>query len=205
MTAKKVRTGVVTTNTNSYGANQWIADPRQQLFLAYYLDPKSPTFANALQSGLKAGFAQNYAENIMSDQPTWLMEKLEIKSPMLLKAERNLDEMMELPSQTQAMGAFGPIFEKTKEQDGFYKNGKPKFKKVKKPVYAFNANLLKIKNDASKFVAERIGRDRWGLKTPELEQPLTVNIFSHEQHLKIAQRVIGEGSANNKSGKRKSD
>ena len=41
-------------------------DPRQTAFLTYYLDPKSETFSNALQSGLKAGYKQEYAENILN-------------------------------------------------------------------------------------------------------------------------------------------
>ena len=40
--------------------NQYKPDPRQALFLKHYLDPKSPTFSNALQSALKAGYEQEY-------------------------------------------------------------------------------------------------------------------------------------------------
>lgn len=130
-------------------ANQWVADPRQQLFLAYYLDPKSPTFSNALQSALKVGYAQEYAENILSNMPDWLSEKLgSIKSSRLLdKAERNLDELLDLPSQTQAMSAFGPLY-------------KDKAKKV--PLMVHATGLLKIKNDVTQFVAERVGKTKYG-------------------------------------------
>ncbi len=134
---------------NPNGANQWIADPRQQLFLAYYLDPKSLTFSNAYQSALKAGYEDEYAKVIMSKMPTWLSEKVnDLKSSdMLEKAERNLVEMMDLPSMTHAMGAFGPLYD-GKGDD-------------KKPVMAYATGLLKIKNDASKFVAEKIGRGKY--------------------------------------------
>ena len=34
-----------------------VLTPQQKLFLANYLNPKSETFSNALQSALKAGYA----------------------------------------------------------------------------------------------------------------------------------------------------
>lgn len=140
--------------TNPNGANQYVADPRQSLFIAYYLDPKSPTFSNALQSGLKAGFAQEYSENILQKMPVWLVEKVEKfkASGLLEKAERNMEELLDLPSKVQAMGAFGPIFAKT---------GKGKNQK-KVPIMVHATGLLKIKNDMTQFVAERVGRSKYG-------------------------------------------
>lgn len=64
--------------------------PQQQLFLKGYTDPKSPTFGNALQSALKAGYSEEYANNITSLMPDWLSENIG-KSKMVMKAERNLD------------------------------------------------------------------------------------------------------------------
>lgn len=72
------------------GGNQWVADPRQQLFLKSYLDPKSPIFGNALQSALKAGYSQEYSENITSQMPDWLSESLG-KTKLVIKAEKNLE------------------------------------------------------------------------------------------------------------------
>lgn len=79
--------------------NQYQPDPRQSLFLTYYLDPKSKTFSNALQSALKAGYEQEYAENITSQMPDWLSESLG-KNNRLVKAEKVLDEMLELDTKT---------------------------------------------------------------------------------------------------------
>jgi hypothetical protein len=62
---------------NPNKANQYRPDPRQSLFLSYYLDPKSKTFSNALQSALKAGYEQEYAESITAKMPTWLSNALE--------------------------------------------------------------------------------------------------------------------------------
>ena len=77
-------------------ANQYKVDPRQALFLSYYLDPKSETFSNALQSALRAGYEQEYAENITSLMPDWLSESI-AELNMVHKAEKNLNNIMELP------------------------------------------------------------------------------------------------------------
>jgi hypothetical protein len=68
-------------------------DPRQIKFLEYYLDVKSETFANALQSGLKAGYAQEYSESITSLMPKWLSERLGDMN-LVNKAERNLNKFL---------------------------------------------------------------------------------------------------------------
>ena len=70
-------------------------DPRQIKFLAYYLDPQSDTYANALQSGLKAGFAQEYAENITHLSANWLSEAIGRRKRMLNKAEIRLEELLD--------------------------------------------------------------------------------------------------------------
>ena len=68
-------------------------DPRQIKFLEYYLDEKSDTFSNALQSALKAGYKQEYAENITSRFPKWLSEKVGDMN-LVDKAERNLNKFL---------------------------------------------------------------------------------------------------------------
>jgi hypothetical protein len=65
-------------------------NPQQQLFFKAYTDPKSPTFGNALQSALSAGYKQEYAENITHLMPDWLSENLG-KAKLVQKAERNMD------------------------------------------------------------------------------------------------------------------
>lgn len=188
MANKNSMTTLEKKRNNPNGANQWVADPRQQLFLANYLDPKSPTFSNALQSALKAGFSQEYAESIMFKMPDWLAEKVG-NSALLLKAERNLDEILDLPSKTQAMGAFGPIFEKAK------KKGAPRA-----PVMVHNSRLLKIKADTSEFVAERLGKKKYGQKASEGGNIFNVVVFAHEQRTRIARRIVGGGSVDSSAG-----
>lgn len=54
--------------TNPYGANQWTFDPRQKLCWESYTNPKSETFGNATQSAIKAGYTDEYANDITSTE-----------------------------------------------------------------------------------------------------------------------------------------
>lgn len=72
-----------------------LLNPQQELFLKHYLDPKSDTFSNALQSALKAKYSQEYAENITALLPDWLSEAIGDKK-MIEKAERNLRQVQDL-------------------------------------------------------------------------------------------------------------
>lgn len=74
---------------NPNGANQWVIDPRQELFLSSYLNPQSETWGNALQSGLKAGYSQEYSESLTAQMPQWLSEGLG-DNILLQKASANL-------------------------------------------------------------------------------------------------------------------
>ncbi len=75
-------------------ANQHQPDPRQSLFLSYYLDPKSETFSNALQSALRAGYSQEYSETILNQDTDWLSESLSDAS-LLHKAEKRLKQILD--------------------------------------------------------------------------------------------------------------
>jgi len=69
--------------------------PKQIEFLRLYNDPKSELFGNAVQSALKAGYAQQYAESITALMPDWLSEKLGRRKRMLEKAETRLEELLD--------------------------------------------------------------------------------------------------------------
>jgi hypothetical protein len=131
-------------------ANQYVLDPRQSLFYNYYFNPKEETFSNALQSALKAGYAQEYAENITALMPTWLSEAIGERS-MLHKAEKNLNEMLDLDGE--------------------------------------DPNKLRVKADITKFVAERIGKKKYG-KEDGGGNKTEINIFAGEQIKRIAGRVL---------------
>lgn len=48
-------------------SNQWVSDPRHDLFVEGWLLPTSPTFGNAYQSALKAGFSPHHSKQITSN------------------------------------------------------------------------------------------------------------------------------------------
>lgn len=73
--------------------NQYVTDPRQAKFLAAYLDPNSETFSNALRSALKAGYSQEYAENITHLMPDWLSEAIG-DAELVSRAEKALSETL---------------------------------------------------------------------------------------------------------------
>ena len=139
--------------TNPNGANQHIIDPRQNLFLELWLDPKSDTFSNALQSALKAGYSQEYSESLLARMPSWLSEKVS-ELNMLSKAERNLNKFLDLD---------------------------------KNP---------KIQADITKFVAERLGKKKYG--KDESTQSNIINILNvnltNKQRDAIARRFLERAS-----------
>lgn len=69
--------------------------PQQQQFLKNYLDPKSETWNNIKQSGIKAGYSEEYAENILSDSNgvKWIEEAFE-DDKIVKKALNNLSQFL---------------------------------------------------------------------------------------------------------------
>ncbi len=108
--------------------------PQQEAFLSYYINPKSETFGNARASALKAGYSENYANNITVSMPEWLLENVG-KSKMIKKAEKNLDEMLDMPIEVLKFGD--------------------------KDIVKTDPSLIKIKQDTSKFVVERLDKNNW--------------------------------------------
>lgn len=135
-TKKKTTRG----KTNPNGANQYLLDPRQKKCWDLYVNPKSKTFGNAYQSAVEAGYTDTTSARITTEQ--WFLEKIR-RMNMLSKAEKVLDETLEIDPMQPAVGAFGPIYDK----------------KTKKRVFEMNAHVLKVKQDTAKFVAERLGKN----------------------------------------------
>jgi hypothetical protein len=131
MAAKKPS---VNNSPNKNGANQYLLDPRQNLCWEYYVDPQSETFGNARQSAVRAGYELDYANQITTSE--WFKVKLR-RLGMLSKAERNLDEFMDMAVKTS---------KRLHDQEEV-------------EVVETNPSLVKVKLDASKFVAERLGKD----------------------------------------------
>lgn len=112
---------------------------RQATFLKNYFDPNSDTFGNATQSGIKAGYSEEYSRNIMSLLPDWLSENID-NGLILQKAEKSLNEFLDLePSVNKIIGD--------------------------KIVKVYDPQIGKLKQDTAKFVAERLGKKKWSSRT----------------------------------------
>lgn len=120
--------------SNPNGANQFNLDPRQKVCWEYYANPKSETFGNAYQSALKAGYEDNYAKTITVTE--WFLEKVR-RLNMLGKAEKVLNEMLDMPVDVQKLEGYG---------------------EDKELIVKTEPALVKIKQDTAKFVAERLGK-----------------------------------------------
>ena len=180
-------------------ANQYLLDPRQNLCWGYYVDPKSETFSNALRSALKAGYSEGHANLITTEN--WWLEKTR-RLCLLSKAERNLEDALDLPTKTQAMGAFGPLYkmrqEKRKGRDG--KTKTVNIPMLDKPIMVHNIGLLNLRTNTAQFVAERVGRARYGKKDEGGGNVYNIVVFQDEQRKRIATRVIGGGSVGGAEG-----
>lgn len=141
-------------------------DPRQAAFLAAYRDPESKTFGNALQSALTAGYAREYAENITKVRPKWLSEYVG-NEKLLTRAEAHLEEVLDMPIETQAMGAFGPLYEKVETYvlKPLKNGGTRKVKQIKKvPVMTFNTSRIKEKTKVAEIALAAHKPDLYGRK-----------------------------------------
>lgn len=70
-------------------------DPRQLDFIKFYIDNGSETYGNAFKSAKKAGYAQEYAENITNLAPKWLSDFMGKRQRLLNKAEKRLEDSIE--------------------------------------------------------------------------------------------------------------
>lgn len=145
-----------------------IVDPRQVSFLDHYFNPESPTFGNATQSAIAAGFSESYADNLLHLMPDWLSGYIGKEATKSL-ARRHVDDVLRMPIITQAMGAFGPIFEKI--PTGRKKKVRRKNKETgvmetveeeifdQKPIMVYNPSLIKEKSNVAKLALEALDED----------------------------------------------
>lgn len=110
---------------------QYLFDPRQKLCWDLYIDPTSETFGNVTQSALRAGYAEQTADNIMCAK--WFKIRLN-RLQMLEDAEKVLKEMVTMKTKNSKI--VGTKF-----------------------VEMEDSQLVKIKQDTAKFLAERLGKD----------------------------------------------
>lgn len=127
------------TECNPNGANQFKPDPRQTLFLTYYFDQKSETFSNAYQSAKKAGYEDEYCQNITAQMPKWLSESIR-DNDLVKKAERNLNEFLEMET----------VNIKTNDKG--------------EELSFVDAGLTRVKADMTKFALERLNKAKYSAR-----------------------------------------
>lgn len=76
--------------------NQWQGNPKQLLFMRYYLDVNEPqTFANIYKSAVKAGYSDSYARDLSSTKAIkWLDEYTNTSNLELEHLEQQLAELI---------------------------------------------------------------------------------------------------------------
>jgi hypothetical protein len=67
-----------------------IIDPRQVKTIELYKNPVSETFGNLKRSAIKAGYNEDYADQLSFRNPAWLSESFVEDVRTIQKAERNL-------------------------------------------------------------------------------------------------------------------
>lgn len=126
--------------TNPEGANQFNLDLRQDVCWSYYIDRKGDTYGNAYRSAVKARYTHSTATTITKQD--WFTAKYR-KLNLVAKAEKVLNEDLEIESVVPIIGMFGPILDK----------------ETKKPLKKIDADLRKIRQNAATFVTSRLGKN----------------------------------------------
>lgn len=145
-----------------------VLNPQQALFMRLYYDRESPTWGNAKQSAIAAGFSEIYADQITYRKPDWWLGFARQQNLAGL-IEEHFTEVMTLPTVMQAMGAFGPIFKtEVVKVEKKYKNGKTRMinKKIKVPVMVPNVAIIKEKTAVAKIAAPAHNPEMYGNKKP---------------------------------------
>lgn len=148
-----------TKKSNPHGTNQYQLDPRQKYCWDYYIDIRSDTFSNALQSAIKAGYSANSATHITSQK--WFVEKVR-KLGFLSKAEQILEDILDMPVVTRELkGKDGEVQEYT----------------------VTDASLIKIKQDTAKFICERLGKNEGYSTKQELQHSGKIDLVTGNKAL----------------------
>lgn len=116
-------------------------DPRREEAWKNYITKGGTTFGNAYLSAIKADYSKGHAKQITSEK--WWLDKAR-KSGLLAKAEKVLDEDLELETVVDVIGMFGPIINK----------------ETKKPFRKVDPDLRRIRQSAAGFVASRLGKNK---------------------------------------------
>lgn len=145
----KVEYGKMTKNPNPYGANKTNRDPREKKCWEYYLKTIAKGSPNGAESARKAGYSESSAREITSYP--WFKKRLANlrRKEMVDKAEEVLNEILNLPNETEIT-----------------------LEGVPTGLKKIDVGIIGHKKDVAKFVAERLISDKYAQKQ-KVEQKLT--------------------------------
>ena len=139
-----------------------ILTPQQELFLERYTNPKSPTFSNAYQSALGAGYKEEYAQNITALMPDWLLENIgDMKR--LRKAEKNLEEVQNLMIYDEQGKPDAQLIDKRTKVDMFFAERLNKAKYSTKVEADLTSGGDKLNTILVKFIDDKDNRNTEGI------------------------------------------
>lgn len=123
-----------TKNPNPYGANKYYRDPREIKCWEYYLKTVQKGSPNARACALKAGYSEQTANSIT--QHPWFQKRLSKlrRSEMINKAEKVLEEILDMPNEIEIMTADG----------------------MPTGLKKLDTSLINQKRDVAKFIAEKL-------------------------------------------------
>ena len=124
-------------------------DPRQLQAVANYKNPESETFGNLFQSMLKAGFSKTYCNSIYDRNPSWLSLNVVNDVEAIKKAEENIIK---------------------------YNNYNVDLENLNNK---FQADILKVQLDASKFVLKTLAKSKYGDNEEEKPSNFQINIVNY--------------------------
>jgi len=91
-------------DNNGKKYNKSKVDARIVSFREYYTTVNSSTFQNVLQSALRAGYSQQYSENLSYLNPVWFSEMQQdrtlMRARMLADSEKHFSDMLNVDSKT---------------------------------------------------------------------------------------------------------
>lgn len=180
MTKKKKET-----RTNKRKSEQFHYDMRHDLAWDFYTDHKSATFNNAFQSAIKAGYAPSTAKCITAE--TWWQKKVESLAKLMPKAEDNLQEDLEMDTYTSLTISGGKKNRRnrkkvTGEEDDDLEDYDDEEEEEVKTIKIINPKLRKIRQEATFFVLETLGRKRYHKKV-EMENTSNISLVEGNKQL----------------------
>lgn len=116
-------------------------DPRRDDCWNHYLNKESNTYGNAYLSAIKANYGKGYAKQITTQ--LWWLARVR-KLGLLDKAEKVLDEDLEMETVVPVIGMFGPIIDK----------------ETKKPLKKIDPDLRRIRQSSATFITARLGKNK---------------------------------------------